>query len=390
MMALHSETPLRLVALLSAGLVAATALSERSDVASTAFDLPPMTALDAPSETPRIETRLVSRVEGVAHAPSLIAHGDGTLQTVWYQGTREAGADVGLYTARFRGGEWSAPEKITDGEAERRDSGRFVHTIGNPALMRHANGEIWLFYVATPLGWSAARIALRRSADGGRTWSAPKFLHATPFFNISMLVRSPPSMTTNGLVALPAYFEFDLEYPVLLFLDANGDIVGRQSMNPGGTRGIQPFVVPRQDGSAIAFLRPTGGMSRHIYVTQKSSDGGQWSRAVPTSVPNPRTPVCGVRFADGSVVVVHNVGGNEWHRLGFLFSPDEGRTWLSLPHRIEGESGSRPIGYCTLRAGAGGGIEMVYSDKQRGRIHHMSANRAWLIRQIESGTRTDL
>ncbi|MFT4114557.1 sialidase family protein [Silvibacterium sp.] len=106
------------------------------------------------------------------HASTLVALHDGSLLAAWFGGTKEGAPDVGIYTAHFSAGRWSAPVEV----AREHDGSRSVPSW-NPVLFHTQDGRLWLYYKTgdTPREWSGVRIT---STDEGRTWSAPERLAA--------------------------------------------------------------------------------------------------------------------------------------------------------------------------------------------------------------------
>ena len=131
-----------------------------------------MESIPAGSASPLLERETISMVPeaGILHAPSLVDLGNGELLSVWYQGSREGGRDVSLYSSRFTGGRWGPATRLTDATATGAELGRYVKTIGNAVLLKRPRGEVWLVYVSVSIGgWSGSSLNLKQSADGGRT-----------------------------------------------------------------------------------------------------------------------------------------------------------------------------------------------------------------------------
>lgn len=174
--------------------VAWLTLPHASWTQSARIVFPPKSSMHAGIEAPAfaIATHTVFSGEGViTHAPTIALAPDGKLHAMWFAGSDEAQADVGLYGSVFDNGTWSSQELVLNAETDSRERGFHVNTIGNPVLHFREDGEGWLFYVTPSLGgWATSRISLRRSSDGGESWGLPRTLVTSPFFNMSMLVRS--------------------------------------------------------------------------------------------------------------------------------------------------------------------------------------------------------
>src|SRR5713226_3536425 len=107
-----------------------------------------------------------------SHASTIVQTRSRTIMAAWFGGTAERNRDVSIWTARFVGGEWSAPVKVAEGiEA----NGQTRHPCWNPVLFQPQVGPLLLFYKVgpSPDAWWGM---LMTSADDGQTWSVPRRL----------------------------------------------------------------------------------------------------------------------------------------------------------------------------------------------------------------------
>src|SRR5262249_47695641 len=102
------------------------------------------------------------------HASTIVEPEPGRLIAAWFGGTAEGKKDVRIWLARHDGMSWSAPEVAAE-EAEQ--------PCWNPVLFRSKSGTVFLFYKAgqNPMSWTGF---VRRSNDGGKSWSKPEPLPA--------------------------------------------------------------------------------------------------------------------------------------------------------------------------------------------------------------------
>src|SRR6516225_8699373 len=98
------------------------------------------------------------------HASTLVEVDKGHFLAAWFGGRAEGKSDVQIWLSRFDGKQWSKPEV-----AAREDG----FPCWNPVLFRSRSKTVFLFYKAgpSPMSWSGY---VRRSSDGGKTWSKPE------------------------------------------------------------------------------------------------------------------------------------------------------------------------------------------------------------------------
>jgi predicted neuraminidase len=326
---------------------------------------------------------------GILHAPALVDLGNGELVSVWYQGSREGGRDVGLYTARFTSGRWEPAMRLTDVATTGEELGRYVKTLGNAVLLPRPQGELWLVYVSVSIGgWSGSHLNLKRSEDGGRTWTKAKRLVTSPFFNLSTLVKGRPLVLTDGSPAIPAHHEMIAHMPELLILDSAGQVTDKIRIGAvAGRLAIQPTIAVLSQNEAVALLRPGGAKRRRLsrIFESRSSDGGRsWTVPRATDLPNPGGPVGLVPLDSRKLVLIFNNDPKEEKDLTLAFSADAGSTWTKLAVLDQlkpGEKGG--LTYPFLTRGADGTYHLVYAQRGAHAIRHIRFNDAWVRSLLE-------
>lgn len=369
-----------LAALLLAALVIMDARVDTSGVR-----LSTVTREAAPqSRALRFEGRVVTRApKGVAHSPALIEHPDGSLQAIWFQGTTEAGRDVALWSARLRDRKWSDPVRLFGARDDSQALGYRVKTIGNPALFHDDAGTLWLAYVNPSIGgWATSRIALRRSADDGETWSPPRQLVTSPLLGMSTLVRFAAVPAGSGLSALPAYHELVEDYPFLLLVDGDGRLVGTRRIGAGAGTGIQPLLIEPRKERFAAIMRPMRGMPDRLHLSESGDGGITWSQVHPTSIESNSAPACGVTMANGSSLLAYNPDPGVRDRLAFLHIDGESGEWRRLRREIRPRAERGRVSYCTMIERRDGSIAMVFTDTSRRLIRSVEFTPRWLARQL--------
>lgn len=321
--------------------------------------------------------------EPMSHSATLVECPDGTLAAAWYAGTAEAHGDVKIwFAARSRDGAWSAPRVIFDRDGVTAAQGRFVVSLGNPALLTDDSGRLWLLFVTISAGrWSGSSINYSWSDDRGATWAPPRRMFLDPFFNFSALPRSAPSALEGGGWALPVYNEFIGKFPALLWLQARGDrLEYAKSRMAGGVSILQPAVVPLARERAVAFFRDftkAGLMPR-----AETADGGRtWTAAVATGLPNGDAGMSAVRLPDGRLLCAFNdftPPRRNRFTLRLAVSADEGRTWTRIANIDKQED--RDASYPFMILGRDGVVRMVYTFRGTN-IRCAEFNAAWVDEQ---------
>jgi len=154
--------------------------------------------------------------------------------------------------------------------------------------------------------------------------------------------------------------------------------------------GIQPSVLPRQDGTLVAYLRDNGG-SGHIKVSESKDDGMTWGPVILSELANPGAGIDGVRLANGHFCLVYNDLSRGRNSLAVSISEDEGRTWKQTRHLEKHEAGS--YHYPCMIQGRDGTIHVIYSyfrPKERGKresksMKHAAFDEAWVSKNERSG-----
>jgi len=383
----RANLPFLFASILAAGLLAALfVLDPRIDARSVRFVFAPPEPAGTEA-APKQWSRTVAAFDaGFPHSPTLIEHEDRSLQAVWFYGSAEAQADVALWSARLTGEAWSKPERLFGVPEDATELGYRISTIGNPALFAGPAGETWLVYADPSLGgWSTSRLALRRSADGGMTWSPARQLVTSPLFSMSSLPRYGALPMEGGNFGLPAYHELATDFSELLVLGPDGRVADKRRVGPGGNTGIQPALIEPRRGVIDALIRPMPGMEKRLHRSRSADGGISWSEPVATSLHNPSSPACAVRLASGDTLFAYNDSETERTALSFVHIDGKTGATVRLAKVIsaEGESGS--ASYCTLIQRRNGDVAMVYSNPPARRIEEFGFNLTWLARAAKGG-----
>jgi predicted neuraminidase len=346
--------------------------------------VPPRAAAPAAGATPLYKAQLLPNDSTPSvHSATAIELADGRLRAFWYGGTREGAADVAIYTSSFspRTGVWERERALVGRESAQRQLRRSLRKLGNPVAGRDPAGRVWLFFVSVSVGgWAGSAVNAMVSSDEGETWSPPRRLIASPFFNISTLVKGPLLPLADGTLALPVYHEFLGKFGELLRLDAEGRVIGKTRMS-WGMSSLQPVIVPRSETEAVAFMRYAGDPPARVLMARTSDAGAHWSEPVKTALPNPNSAVAAVLLAGGPLLLAFNNAEENREDLSLALSSDFGASWR-VARSVEGATQlpRAPVleySYPWVLQDRSGDVHLLYT-WGRSRIKHVVFNPAWL------------
>jgi predicted neuraminidase len=346
--------------------------------------VPPRGSAQTASSKPLYKPQLLPNSSTLSvHSATGVELADGRLRAFWYGGTREGAADVAIYTSVYSPKEetWSPERAVMTRELAQRSLQRHVRKLGNPVAGRDRGGRLCLFFVSVSVGgWAGSAINLMVSEDEGETWGPPRRLIASPFFNISTLVKGVPLLLADGTIALPVYHEFLGKFGELLRVDAEGRVIGKTRLS-WGKSSLQPVIVQRSETEAVAFMRYAGDRPARILMTRTSDAGAHWSGPVKTALPNPDAAVASVLLAGGPLVLAFNNAEENREDLSLAVSSDFGNSW-SVARSLEGEAllPRAPVpeySYPWIMQDRSGDVHVLYT-WGRTRIKHVVFNRAWL------------
>jgi len=321
-----------------------------------------------------------------SHSAAVVELEDGRLRAFWKGGTTEGKHDVAIYSAVLdrHDGQWSPETEIISRRETRRRLWRHVIALGNPVAMRDGDRGILLWYVSVSVGgWSGSSINMVRSDDDGETWSAPRRLITSPFFNLSTLVKGPPFHFEDGTIGLPVYHENMGKFAELLRLSADGDVLHKQRLSWGRST-LQPVIVPSSRTEATCFLRRAGSAPRRLIALSTDDGGRTWTAPATLETPNPGSPVAAASLDSGELLLVFNDVPRGRGSLALSVTDHDARQHpvvrtlerstaefgegLSYPHIVRTDDGDYHIFYTWHRI----------------RIRHVHFNQSWLTQHLAS------
>lgn len=215
----------------------------------------------------------------------------------FFGGTRERNPDVEIYVSRLENGKWSAPTSAADGILS--DNKRMP--TWNPVLYQIPNGDLLLFYKVGPKP-SAWWGMLKRSADGGKTWSAAERLPD----NILGPIKNKPILLSNGNLISPSSTEGDgwrIHFEISPDFGKTWRKVGPINKGKDNLDAIQPSILDHGNGKLQILAR-----TRNWAVAESwSYDNGEtWTALNKTSLPNNNSGTDAVTMKNGQHVLVYN------------------------------------------------------------------------------------
>ncbi|MDQ7001267.1 MAG: sialidase family protein, partial [Ghiorsea sp.] len=249
--------------------------------------------IEVQQTTPIYSEQLIPNAgQGSTHSVSTTLLPSGDLIAFWFGGSREGAKDVRIFQSYFRQStqSWTTPKAMLDVATMAASVGRYIAKLGNPLVFMDKQQRLWLYVVSVSYGgWAGSSLNLMFSDDLGKSWSAPKKLITSPFINISTLVRNTMYGLEDGSMLLPVYHEFAAQFPELLRISTEGEVMGKVRMHGNGG-GIQPSLVQGEGRDVYAYMRSGSHTQDWKVIRLQSQDEGQtWSDFKLTELPNPNS-----------------------------------------------------------------------------------------------------
>jgi len=313
------------------------------------------------------------------HSVSASVLPSGDLIGFWFGGSREGGKDVQIFQSYFaqKTQTWSSPQGILNVPQLGADLGRYIGKIGNPLVFVDKSERMWLFFVTVSYGgWAGSSVNLMFSDDLGQTWGKPKKLITSPFINVSTLVRNTMYELEDGSVMLPVYHEFATQFPEMLRISKQGEVLKKIRMfGKGG--GIQPSLVQGKDRDIYAFMRSGSGETQRKVLRLRSEDEGQtWQDFTVTELPNPNSAQVVAKVDENLWIWIGNHNPEHRQDLTLAISHDLEGEWQVVHHFEQGEL-NEAYSYPDLTQGLDGVWHLMYTANRKN-IKHVQFNKAWL------------
>jgi predicted neuraminidase len=290
------------------------------------------------------------------HASTLVETPAG-IAAAWFGGTHEKHPDVGIWFSFFQNGSWTTPVEVANGV---QDTGKRYPTW-NPVLFQMPGKELILFYKEGPAPdtwWGM----LKRSTDGGKSWSAAERLPK----DIYGPIKNKPELMADGTLLCPSSSEDHGWRLHMEFTKDGGKTWSRtEALNDGvTTSAIQPSILKLPNGKIQQVCRSKNG-----FVLQSTSDdnGKSWTALTPTTMLNPNSGTDAVTLRDGRHIIIYNKTKKGRSALNVAISAD-GQTWNDVAV-LENEPGGE-FSYPAVIQTSDGKVHITYTWKRK-KIKHV-------------------
>ncbi len=321
-------------------------------------------------------------------AESSSSSGGGALVVAWFGGTHEKHPDVGIWLARHEGGRWSAPVEVADGV----QGPTLRYPCWNPVLFQPETGPLLLFYKVgpDPSRWWGM---LKRSENGGRTWSEPERLPE----GVLGPIKNKPVQLAGGDLLCPSSTEkagWRVHFERTSDLGKTWRVTEPVENQAGDTRtieatvetsieAIQPSLLVHSPTHLQAVGRTQQGQ---IFTTESQDEGRTWSAMALLEVPNPDSGTDALTLllpggaAGKQFLLVYNHTRQGRSPLNVALSRD-GRTWKPVL-TLEDTAGAE-FSYPAVIQSRDGLVHITYTWK-RERIKHVVLDPATLVRRFDA------
>jgi predicted neuraminidase len=291
------------------------------------------------------------------HASTVVETASG-LVVAFFGGTAEKNPDVGIWVCRKEKDKWSSPVEAANGIQG--DGNRLP--CWNPVLYQVKDGDLLLFYKVgpSPSEWWGM---LKRSGDGGRTWSEATKLPE----GFMGPVKNKPVLLSDGTLLCPSSTEKGGWYIQMERTDISCKTWEKSAPVRSDRKfaAIQPSVLFHNDGKLQLLCRTREGI---IAESWSSDNGRTWSGLAATNLPNPNSGTDAVTLADGRQLLVYNPTttgengrGGPRTPLSVTVSAD-GKEWKEIL-KLETEPGE--YSYPAVIQSSDGLIHITYTWKRK-------------------------
>jgi predicted neuraminidase len=305
------------------------------------------------------------------HASTIVETTSHDLVAAWFGGTRERHPDVGIWISRKEKSGWTPSVEVANGVQP--DGTR--HPTWNPVLFQPRGGPLMLFYKVgpSPQTWWGM---LRKSSDGGRTWSEARRLPD----GILGPIKNKPVQLADGTILAPTSTESDSEpsrWQVHFERSSDGGKTWSTTkpLNDGVAIGaIQPSILFREKIGGDKLLAVGRSEQGKVFATSSDDGGKSWSAlSLIDDLPNPNAGIDALTLTDRRQLIVYNPVTRGRTPLAVAISRD-GRAWTKVL-TLEDQPGE--YSYPAVIQTSDGLVHITYTWKRQ-RVKHVVVDPAKL------------
>lgn len=271
------------------------------------------------------------------HAPSIVEVGPGVLLAAFYAGSQFQSPDTKIYASRYENEQWSeavavaSSDEITTNLPSAISKQPGETPCWDPTLC-NVNGALFLFYKIgeSPYSWTGA---LKRSYDGGKTWSKPELLAR---HGVVGPHKNKPLLLPDGSLVCPSarssWQSWTGYVDILKHAGAANEAwqaVGPLTYDDPASGILQPTIFTDRENNLRMLFRTK---NVPFLCTATSCDGGvTWSKVEPTAVQSNDSCCDAVTLRDKRVLLVYNdLPAGQRYKLDLAISGDGGTTWQNI------------------------------------------------------------